>query len=322
MKKILPALLLAALLALASCEKSAQSSPETATPDETAAPAEETAAAETPAEETVTPSDASEDVYAWDFVGSYNDRTSERAHLAITPDALDGAYTAVLHWGDSAWSYAEWRMTASFDEASGKLTYTDGEMAHVSADENGTVTRETVWNDATGAFAFENGRLVWTDSREERCGEFDFERYTAPSPTAEDFADGYFRALAAAYQPGTAGASLKLAAASSEALRFAADHDLWTTDVSAMRGEMLAAWESLTDDERAAFDDAFLPVVHLLDDCLDDFEGEKATFEDAGVAEMTETLLADPAAVLSWRTLLSNTLTLGNSDGSEEGGNE
>ena len=53
----------------------------------------------------------------------------------------------------------------------------------------------------------------------------------------------------------------------------------------------------------------------LLDNCRKDWASNRAVFDDAGVAEEMDRLLADPDAVESWETLKAHTLTLGNSEG-------
>ena len=94
---------------------------------------------------------------------------------------------------------------------------------------------------------------------------------------------------------------------------------IWNEDVPTLRKNMLAAWESLTDEERSAFDSNFLDVVRLIDRCLDDWEVNKGVFTDAGVqADRLEELLKDKAAQVSWSDLVAHTLTMGNSDGDQQ----
>ena len=78
---------------------------------------------------------------------------------------------------------------------------------------------------------------------------------------------------------------------------------------------MLAAWESMSDEEWSAFDANFIDTLRLIDRCLDDWEVQKGLFADAGVDDSRmEALLKDPAAQVSWSVLAANTLTMGNSD--------
>lgn len=134
-----------------------------------------------------------------------------------------------------------------------------------------------------------------------------------PVPSAEEFADRYFRVVAGVPQ-GTAGASLAEAAAACDVLAFAAGSELWLADEETLRANMLAAWESLSDEERASFDESFPGMQELLNGCFDNWEENRGRFADAGVAESMEELLADETASWSWETLSSNTWTLGNGD--------
>ena len=137
---------------------------------------------------------------------------------------------------------------------------------------------------------------------------------TAPVPTAQAFADSYFRVVGS-FHPGTAGSSLRQAQAACAAVHFAASNRLAEADIPGMRSAMLAAWESLTDDERSWFDENFIGLAELVEACHADWESNRALFEDAGVADQMAILTSDPAAMAHWDTLRANTLTLGNEEG-------
>ena len=130
-------------------------------------------------------------------------------------------------------------------------------------------------------------------------------------PSAEELADGYFRVIGGVEQ-GTAGASLKLAQAVADVTTFATDYALWDPAIETLRANMLEAWESLSDEERAAFDGNFINVVELIDSCLEDWESNAGVFEDAGVTEQMEMFVFDPLSRLAWENLCAHTLTLGN----------
>lgn len=142
----------------------------------------------------------------------------------------------------------------------------------------------------------------------EEYGEEEFEIYV---PDAEAFADFYFRVVAEIPQ-GTAGASLAAAQSACDVLAFAAGNELWLADVDALRANMLEAWESLTDDERASFDANFPELNELLNGCFEDWDANRSRFEDAGVADIMEELFEDGTSQWSWDTLSANTWTLGN----------
>lgn len=131
------------------------------------------------------------------------------------------------------------------------------------------------------------------------------------APTAEQFVDGYFKVIGGVEQ-GTAGSSLKLAKAAEEAFAFAQTYAIKSVDNKTLRDNMLKGWESMTDEERSAFDANFLDVVELLKDVSAD--KIPAEFEDAGVADALKTLLQQKGAYANWDTLTANTLTMGNSE--------
>ena len=134
----------------------------------------------------------------------------------------------------------------------------------------------------------------------------------AQAPSAQAFADDYFRAVGSIPQ-GSSGASLARAQAAAEALGFAASNDLSNADISALRAAMLEGWNSLSEDEQAAFDANFMSLVSMIDDARADWEANKGPFNDAGVEDEMEAFLADEMTMSSWDILLSSTLTMGNS---------
>ena len=139
------------------------------------------------------------------------------------------------------------------------------------------------------------------------------EDYVASVPDAETFADAYFRAVAGIPQ-GTAGASLTRAQVACDVLNFAFSNELWLPDTEILRANMLEAWESLTVEERANFDANFPEFNELMNGCFEDWETNRSHFEDAGVAETMEELMANGTAQWSWVELSANTWTLGNSE--------
>ena len=207
----------------------------------------------------------------------------------------------------------------SYDDISAGLSCEQiGVKSILTFDDEGKKTDTVVeFNDGAAAFVFnDEGGLVWTDFKEAPgTNELVFEPAEEFSlvPDVVDLAEGYFRAIAGVEQ-GTAGASLKLAQAAAEAADFAAAFELWDPDVELLRSNMLEAWESLTEEEQAAFDDNFVNVASLIDSCLNDWEANQGLFEDAGVAEDMEMLVFDPLNRLAWENLCAYTLTLGNSE--------
>ena len=141
-------------------------------------------------------------------------------------------------------------------------------------------------------------------------GEAEYEAYV---PDSDAFADFYFRVIGG-YQKGVTGASLAEARAACDVLDFATGNELWLADTGVLRANMLEGWESLTDEERTAFDANFPELNELLNSCFADWESVRGRFDDAGAADTMEELLADGTAQWSWDELSANTWTLGNSD--------
>lgn len=297
MKKLSVLLILALCLGLlAACGGAPEPAPEPTEPAEITEPAEPAAAVPT----------------LDDYLGKWDDVNSGRAWMTILPNPGYGDAAVTIHWGDSAWESVEWTMYAAFEEDTGRLYYANGEKTIVSWSEDGSqVTRTTLWDDANGEFTFtEDGSLLWTDDREERCGDVLFQRSVAPVPlpTEQELTDGYFLAVGS-YEPGTAGCSLNEAVAACKSVQFAADHQLWAADVDELQATMQAAWESLTDDERDAFRTNFPGVMTLLDNTQADYESQAGLYDDAGVGDTMRELAQDDLAMMSWGVLCSNSLS-------------
>lgn len=108
------------------------------------------------------------------FVGQWRDPYYGRALLEIARSS--DHYAISIHWGNSADSECVWEMEADRDGNS--LVYSNGKMAVLTYGEGGTCIGEDVqYDDAEGAFTLGNdGKLYWTDSREERAPEFALEK--------------------------------------------------------------------------------------------------------------------------------------------------
>ncbi|MBO7405707.1 MAG: S-layer homology domain-containing protein [Clostridia bacterium] len=254
---------------------------------------------------------------AQSYVGLWVDSTSQRASMSIMSSAEYPYYDVAIHWADSAASAAEWTMKASYDANTGRLVYENGKMAYVTYDEGGKGTPDEKWADGKGAFYWsDDGILMWEDSREEKSAAFRFERNLPAVPLAEELTTGFFKVIGG-IQSGTAGASLKQASAISEAMSFASRSQIWAADNPTLRRNILAAWNTLTPEEQTAFDDNFITVLTAARSAKENWDENKGAYEDAGVAETMTALLANRSAWLSWETLTANTLTMGNSDGSD-----
>ena len=129
------------------------------------------------------------------------------------------------------------------------------------------------------------------------------------APTPEAYAERYIAALMN-LEVGTAGASLKSAIAASEVCAFAMEYRLWDPEMLDMGDGLAAAYRDLGEDERAAFRQGFDAVRALIDDCLADYEANRAMFEDAGAAEAMDETMYDSLGRLAWENLRDGTLAL------------
>lgn len=248
-----------------------------------------------------------------DFAGIWQ---CDRVTIEIVP--LNDGYHSLVFWPSSASENTVWSYDCYFDGLESMTSFETGTKTNMVWDNNGDlVSEDVVFDDGAVCFNInESGKLIWQEFKENAGEGMEFEHLLPDgiAPSAKEFADGYFRVIGNC-QSGAGGSSLALASAACAAYQFASAQAIWNVDLPLMRGEMLAGWESLTDGERAAFDANLLEVAQLIDSCLFDWEGVRGVFEDAGVADTMETLLADPRAQSSWSTLFAHTLTMGNSEG-------
>lgn len=201
-----------------------------------------------------------------------------------------------------------WTMTARFNEKKDRLEYRDGTRI-----EDGSIVR-------TGSKGYlkldGQGVIRWADSEESGSVKLAFQREPSPAPSEEDFAEDYFRAVAA-LERGSAGATLKAAQTIAQVLRFAEERALWNADGVAMQQNLNAAWDSLTPQEQARFDEAFYDgISDPADAAFEDYGALKHVFEDAGVGEEMARLTASLEVKLSWEYLSSATM---NMDSIEDG---
>ncbi len=232
-----------------------------------------------------------------------------RAYIDITDE--HPGYRVEINWKDSAAQVTEWSYYCPYELTDGKLvSEPTGVKVDVTYGEDGEVAESaTGYEDGQATFSIdESGNLTWDDAKENAGADMVFERdgIVGFAPSAEDFTVSYFQMIG--------DGELTLDKKACEALNFAAASQLWMADVEALRDNMYQAWVGLSEAEQSAFDSSFMDVVHLLDACLEDWSANRDTFTD-GRAERMDELLAEPLYVEAWRTLLGNTLTLGNSEG-------
>ena len=231
----------------------------------------------------------------------------------------DSGYIGLIHWASSYAEHTAWQYELSYDPDNASLTDPGkGIKSTTVFSENGEESSYTEeYTNGSARFSLTpDGALIWEDLTEDAGNGMEFEKveFTGIQPGQEDLIQDYFHVIGG-YHPGTAGSSLAKAQAAFKVYDFAQAHRLWNADIPSLRSDMLAAWESMSDEERSAFDTNFIDILRLIDRCLDDWEVQKGLFADAGVDDSRmEALLKDPAAQVSWSVLAANTLTMGNSD--------
>ena len=262
-------------------------------------------------------SDAEEEEYrsaADRFVGDW---LCDDTALNIRLDGEDYAAVVRRAVGEGVvrvWEYACW-----YDDMTDAMIASGAARSNfLQTDSEGNVNltdEETVEGAASFRFSAE-GHLLWNEEAENAGEAMAFAPADASGgvPTVEILAEDYFRAVAR-IEAGSAGASLKLAETAARVCALAAEYGLWDPEVYRLRENLLAAWKSLTEDERAAFGANLLQVTALVDACFEDWEGHRALFEDAGAAETMEEIVYDPLNRLAWSNLRAFTRAMDNSDG-------
>ena len=332
MKKILCMLLVIVMIvSLAACgakkpaETAAPAAPEApaaeaaAEPAKEGAPAEQIEIVEEPVEEPAEGATAQTEEAADDkpntegdiFLGVWE---CDRAKLTIAKG--DDGYKCYLTWGGSASETATWEYDCWYD-GFGLSSVETGVHRVLTYNEDGAIANEeVVFTDGAASFVIgDDGNLVWNEYKEERGEGMAFVHTCSskPAPDPADFIEEYFLFISG-IEEGTAGVSLKKARAACSVMNFAAVNELCITDYPSFRDNLLEGFEELSKEEQEAFDANLVDITQLIDDCVVNWEANKGTFEDAGVADLMYVFLSDPIAVLSWDMLKSNTFTMGNGD--------
>ena len=107
---------------------------------------------------------------------------------------------------------------------------------------------------------------------------------------------------AVSFHPGTAGSSLRRAAAAADILQFATEQKLRNTDC---RTAFEAAWDSTDQETQEYFRENFEGLSRLITSAFNDYDSVKDMFEDAGAAEKMEKSLAKENALKDWQSLCS-----------------
>ncbi len=304
-------LILACLMVLALSGCSGNTPPETpAQPEtETAQEPEQTQQeTETPQPEEQEPERSGNGA---DFLGIWE---SDRVTVELCPRE-EGGWRALVSWGGSATEHTSWEYLCQA-EGDALVCTGSGTKTELVWSEDGEPESDTVvYSDGTARFSLNGeGQLLWQDEKENAGEGLVFSHVETPVPAPEELVENYFHTIGG-YEPGVAGSSISEALSAYAAVQYAAGNALWAADVPTLRENLLAAWESMSEEEHGYFDNNFMDVVVLIDNCRADWAANRGVFEDGGVAEEMEALLQDETAMASWSSLRNFTLTMGNSDG-------
>ena len=107
---------------------------------------------------------------------------------------------------------------------------------------------------------------------------------------------------AVSFHPGTAGSSLRQAAAAADLLQFVTEQKLRNTDCKAA---FEAAWDSTDQETQEYFRENFEGLSWLITSAFDDYDSVKDLFEDSGAAEKMEKSLSEKSAAKDWQSLCS-----------------
>ena len=102
-----------------------------------------------------------------DIVGPYDDAVSGRAHMMVQCLGETGA-SVEIRWADSASECVVWRFTGEYDTASKTIAYSDCEKAVEIFDENGSMTKEVLYENGLGRLVIgESYEILWQDDMED-----------------------------------------------------------------------------------------------------------------------------------------------------------
>ena len=105
------------------------------------------------------------------------------------------------------------------------------------------------------------------------------------------------------YETGTAGSSLKRAVAAMHVLDFCHTQQLTDTDKDKFTENLLVAWGELPENEKELFPELFASVSEQVDEDLQNGASLSGLFDDAGILESMQQLLAQDGLQASWEVL-------------------
>lgn len=95
------------------------------------------------------------------YQGVYHDEISGRALLVLTSDRIE------ISWSNSAYDSAYYELPVSYDEAGKRITYENGKLTEIVFESSEKHTDTVMYENGTGYFAIEEGKLLWQDDMAE-----------------------------------------------------------------------------------------------------------------------------------------------------------
>lgn len=120
------------------------------------------------------------------YLGTWWDLSSQRCNLDITSLEND-QFLVIISWGSGAYSGAEWKMTARYDQATGFLNYQDGRKVFYEYNDLGERQDQVVYEDGTGSFYLADGYLYWVDNKEHDGDNCYFEKDNSSPAETEGY---------------------------------------------------------------------------------------------------------------------------------------
>jgi len=226
----------------------------------------------------------------------------------------DAGYKVHITWSSSAYEYADWMYSCMYDESIDGLSGFGTYSVVTYEDENSEPVIEEISSDEDATFIInDDGTLTWNDNILDMGADMAFVKIdVVPSAIDPDsLTDWYFNAVTS-HHSGTAGYSLGMAEAAYNVYHEAAMNDLSAVDSETLSANLLEAWEGLSTDDQATFDENILYIANLITSAQEDWEANKGPFEDAGVDTLMIDVLNMDGADEDWSALLGHTLTIGN----------
>ena len=93
--------------------------------------------------------------------GEYQDETSQRAMMTITPEGEEGHYSVLISWGSSAFETTIWEFDGDFDYDSGMLTYENCCKYELTVNEDGEQKEDEIYQDGKGALLYYEDGFHW-----------------------------------------------------------------------------------------------------------------------------------------------------------------